>query len=130
MSFFFFILQCKSWFSGLEKFTFETYLSCVSYIKHSNSLSWFRCSVHKLAIEEGRHIQIPKVNRLCKSCNMQQVNTIFTVMSFLHWFKKNVVYKDITGYGHQYKQIVQSQIFLRNLAAFIVKTLKSRGCSL
>ena len=38
-----------------------------------SSLARFRCSNHKLAIEEGRHNAINLANRLCKFCDSIQV---------------------------------------------------------
>jgi hypothetical protein len=57
------------------EFTQEKYLSCVNNLKHRKLLSRFRCSSHKLAIEEGRHRNIERNQRLCTKCNMKQIET-------------------------------------------------------
>ena len=55
----------QSYKSVLE---FESYLSSHIYFKHRIALTRFRCSQHKLLIEQGRHIKIDKQNRFCKYC--------------------------------------------------------------
>ena len=35
--------------------------------------AWFRLSSHHLAIELGRHLNIPRENRLCPYCNQNMV---------------------------------------------------------
>lgn len=57
------------------EFTQEKYLSCVDNMKHRAALSRFRCSAHKLAIEEGRFRNIERNLRLCLKCNMHQVES-------------------------------------------------------
>lgn len=44
-------------------------------MKHRKMLSRFRCSSHKLAIEEGRYRNIERNERLCTKCNMKQIET-------------------------------------------------------
>lgn len=74
----------QSWFSDLrnssklntytiykEVFELEKYLCCISNIKHRIALTRFRCSAHKLNIEEGRYRNIERQERLCTKCNMQ-----------------------------------------------------------
>ena len=48
-----------------------------------SSLARFRCSNHKLAIEEGRHNAINLENRLCKFCDSIQVCVIEDEFHFL-----------------------------------------------
>lgn len=52
------------------KFGIEKYLSCVTNSKHRAELAKFRCSAHKLAIEEGRYRNLERKQRLCIFCNM------------------------------------------------------------
>ena len=69
---------CQVWYSELAQsnnldtfktvntvFNFDQYISCISIEKHRVALSRFRCSAHKLMIEEGRYRNIEKNNRLC-----------------------------------------------------------------
>ena len=53
----------------------EKYLTCVRYRRHLVALAKFRCSNHKLLIEEGRRQNVPRQNRLCQFCLTQ--NEVF-----------------------------------------------------
>ena len=46
-------------------------------IKYQIALSKFRCSVHKLKVETGRHDDIAYENRLCTLCDYNQVEDEF-----------------------------------------------------
>lgn len=46
----------------------EKYLTHVKNIKHKLFLTIFRCSVHKLAVEVGRHKNVELENILCNYC--------------------------------------------------------------
>ena len=76
----------QGWFSNVQNsvklttystykhvFEFEKYLNCVPNLKHMTALSCFRCSAHKLNIEEGRYRNIDRQDRLCTKCNMSTV---------------------------------------------------------
>ncbi|MEW8545044.1 MAG: reverse transcriptase family protein [Candidatus Thiodiazotropha sp.] len=80
----------QSWYSDLNLsnkldtikslnkiFCFEKYISCISNDRHRIALSRFRCSAHKLMIEEGRYRNIERNNRLCKCCNMNFIEDEF-----------------------------------------------------
>ena len=54
-------------------FTTKKYLTCVKNAKHRIALTRFRCSAHKLAIEEGRFRNSERNVRLCTKCNMQTI---------------------------------------------------------
>ena len=49
---------------------YEKYLDCIQNNKHRIALTRLRCSAHKLAIEEGRHRNVDRNNRVCTKCNM------------------------------------------------------------
>ena len=51
-------------------FTFEKYLTCLNNDSHRIALSRFRCSAHKLLIEEGRYADVNRVLRICQFCNL------------------------------------------------------------
>ena len=61
----------------LIKTTFETekYLTKVTNVNHRIALTKFRCATHKLLIEEGRYRNIPREDRICIKCNMNEVET-------------------------------------------------------
>ena len=62
---------------SLIKSTFgkEKYLDCIINNKYRIALSRFRCSAHKLMIEEGRFRNIERNQRFCLKCNMNVVET-------------------------------------------------------
>ena len=81
---------CQSWYSeliesnkldtlkGVNKvFSFEKYISCISIEIHRVALSRFRCSAHKLMIEEGWYRNIERMQRLCQYCNMNIIEDEF-----------------------------------------------------
>ena len=47
----------------------EDYLEQIKNTKHRQQLTKFRLSNHKLRIEVGRHMNLPKEERICEICN-------------------------------------------------------------
>jgi len=98
----------------------------VSNIKHRNSLSRFRCSAHRLEIEDGRHRKIPKENRLCKLCNMHQVEDkyhfVLLCPSYIDWIRRCTprYYWTLPSiHKIQLLMNVNSKKNLKNLAAYM-----------
>lgn len=56
-----------------KHFQLEKYITSVNIDKHRISLSRFRCSAHKLMIEEGRFRGIDRDARICPMCSMNIV---------------------------------------------------------
>jgi hypothetical protein len=52
-----------------HKFEREGYLEEIRNTKHRQNLTKFRLSNHKLMIEVGRHMKLPKEERVCEVCN-------------------------------------------------------------
>ena len=48
------------------EFKMEKYVECISNDKLRSELAAFRLSAHNLAIERGRHINVPRENRICR----------------------------------------------------------------
>ena len=48
--------------------TVERYLVLDIPLTHKRSLSKFRCASHRLRIEVGRHLNIPREERICTHC--------------------------------------------------------------
>ena len=63
-----------------REFIREKYLDCVTNDKHRIALSRFRCSAHKLAIEEGRYRNIERNQRFCTRCNTNVVENEYHFM--------------------------------------------------
>jgi len=77
----------QNWFSQLEKYakldtyrtfksTFEPekYITCLDNRCHVYSLARFRCSAHKLAIEEERYRYQEINNRMYQQCNLHMID--------------------------------------------------------
>ena len=62
----------KSLYKVLE---FEKYLICIDVDRYRIALSSFRCSAHKLLIEEGRYRNIERNLRtcICQFCNLNVI---------------------------------------------------------
>ena len=58
-------------------FVFEKYLNMPIENKYKVALTRFRTSSHDLIIETGRYENIPRAQRLCKSCNMKKIEDEF-----------------------------------------------------
>lgn len=56
-------------------FVNEKYLHCVNNINYRVALTRFRCSAHRLLIEEGRYRNIERDQRICNMCNMNAIET-------------------------------------------------------
>ena len=55
----------------------EKYVECISNDKLRSELAAFRLSAHNLDIERGRHINVPRENRICRLCSMSMVESEF-----------------------------------------------------
>ena len=51
----------------------EKHLSVVHNRNYRRALSQFRMSTHNLQIEKGRYLGLPQAERLCKLCNMNDI---------------------------------------------------------
>ena len=58
-----------------HNFTLEKYLKISMENKYKYALSRFRTSSHDLLIETGRYENIPRDQRLCKSCDMKTIES-------------------------------------------------------
>lgn len=80
----------QSWYSDINNsprlqsycifkhnFDREIYLECIYERKYLIALSRFRVSAHHLFIESGRYSNIPREQRLCKSCSMKKLESEF-----------------------------------------------------
>ena len=76
----------QSWYSGINnsrrletyslfkhEFKFERYLDFINDNRFRSALTSFRVSSHKLQIERGRHLNIPRNERICRNCNSNMI---------------------------------------------------------
>jgi hypothetical protein len=69
----------------------ERYLICVPELHLRRAMSCLRCSSHTLAIEKGRHENIPRADRICLYC---QATGLHVIEDEYHLFKCSL-YSDI-----------------------------------
>jgi hypothetical protein len=113
----------------------EKYLSCVDNVKHRIALSRFRCSAHKLAIEEGRFRNIERSQRICTKCNMNQVESEYhflLVCPFYIELRRKFLPRYFCAWPniHKFKSIMMSskKATIVNLAKYIYEaTCKRNG---
>ena len=48
----------------------ERYLFCIENRLYRKAIAQFRCSCHQFMIEKGRHLNIPRNERVCTRCNV------------------------------------------------------------
>ena len=57
------------------EFKMEKYVESISNDKLRSELAAFRLSAHNLDIERGRHINVPRENRICRLYSMSMVES-------------------------------------------------------
>ena len=62
------------------EFKLEKCVECISNDKLRSELAALRLSVHNLEIERGRHIDVPRGNRICRLCSMGMVESEFHLL--------------------------------------------------
>ena len=55
----------------------EKYVEYISNDKLKTELAAFQLSAHNLDIERGRHVNVPRENRICRLCSMSMVESEF-----------------------------------------------------
>ncbi len=63
-----------------QNFSFELYLDNIHERKYRNALCRFRLSSHKLAIEQGRYINIPRDERKCIYCTQNVIENEYHLL--------------------------------------------------
>jgi hypothetical protein len=130
-----------STFSKLESyriykldFRSENYLNCVNNTKYRNSLSRFRCSAHKLAIEEGRFRNIPRESRLCNKCSYNQIENEYhflLICPFYRELRKQFIPRYYFSWPNmnKFKDLMQTsnKKHINNLAKFVHLAMDTRN---
>ena len=55
-------------------YAFEKYLELHNF-NHRRILTKIRCSDHRLEIEKGRHRKVPREDRICRLCTVNEIET-------------------------------------------------------
>ena len=137
----------QNWLSRLENYakldtyrtfksTFEPekYIICLNNRCHCYSLARFRCSVHKLAIEEGRYRNQKRNNRICQQCNLHMIEKeyrfllicpSYTELRNTHIRRYYRTWPTIT----KFKLLINtnSETKIRNIATFRYHVFKKRN---
>ena len=58
----------------------ENYVEYISNDKIRMELAAFRLSAHDIDIERGRHINVPRENRVCRLCSIPMAESEFNVL--------------------------------------------------
>ena len=112
-----------------HSFQTETYLALPSF-KDRQAITKFICSDHKLEIEIGRHRNIPREDRLCRTCDLRKVENED------HFLLECPQYSGIrnTIFGEPQENINIEEIFANiptyNLAKYLNQALKLRDTAL
>jgi hypothetical protein len=115
-------------------FEHEKYLDCVVNNLHRTSLSRFRCSAHRLAIEEGRFRNIARQNRICHKCNSNQVESEYhflLVCPYYYELRLKTLPKYFITWPtiYKFKNIMKSKSIsiMKKLAKFIYLATEKRN---
>ena len=116
-----------------HQFEIEKYLNITTDNKFRIALSRFRTSSHDLLIERGRYENIPRDQRICKSCNMNQIENEYHFLLVcpkyrylqLKYFKSYYCHWPNL---HKYETLLSatSAKIICNLAKFIYFAMKVR----
>ena len=117
------------------KLNFEqsSYLRSMENTKYRNTLAKFRLSSHKLNIEVGRHNNIPRNERKCTLCNLNDIEDEFHFLlkcPLYTTFRRQYIPKYFYTNTNMFKYItlMQSENIstLKNIALFCDKSFKLR----
>ena len=115
-------------------FKMEKYIEYISNDKLRTELAALRLSAHNLDIERGRHINVPRENRVCRLCSMSMIESEFHFMvvcprynDIRREFLPRTAWPSITKFIAIMSSY--SQIFLLKLSKFIMSanTLRSQA---
>ena len=136
----------QTWFSELDQspklityrlyktsFCYEPYLSRINNYNLRFCLSRFRCSSHKLFIEEGRYHNIARELRLCKYCNMNMIENEYhflLVCPFYHDLRRKLLPNYYCSWPSTHKFVAlittKSSTVLKRLSSYINNANKRR----
>jgi len=105
----------------------ELYLHCLDSMYYRKALARFRCSCHSFLIEKGRHVSIPRQDRLCTSCGVLE-NEEHVVMCCTKYSKlRNYYLPEITEYGYTFVDIMKCKnpVTIKYLSSFLYAIMKN-----
>ena len=73
-------LRLSTYYRFNHSFTLEKYLEHILEKKYRIGLCKFRISAHNLAIEKGRHQNIPRDNKQCNYCNLNAIENEYHLL--------------------------------------------------
>ena len=115
------------------EFKKKTYVECISNDKLRSELAAFRLSAHNLDIERGRHINVPRENRICRLGSMSIGESEFHFLLVCPRYsdiRRDLLPSTAWPSGAKFISIMatNSKIFLLKLSKFIksANTLRSQ----
>ena len=107
----------------------EKYIYCLNSRKHMSAVARFRCSSHKLQIEQGRHSGTLLENRLCKFC---EASDKIVIEDEFHFLLMCPVYDKIREMyiPYEYRQNVIYEKFIRIMTTDCEDIIRNLACYL
>ncbi|MCG8046600.1 MAG: reverse transcriptase family protein, partial [Candidatus Thiodiazotropha endolucinida] len=100
----------------------EKYLSVVNNSRHRSELAKFRCSAHKLAIEEGRFRNVERDQRLCVYCNMSVVENEYHFLLICPFYRE-IRMKYLPRYYYTWPNLIKFRSLLRTQNTLLLRKL-------
>jgi len=99
----------------------ERYLSCINNMHFRKVIARFRCSCHSFLIETGRHVGIPRNERLCSICGVIEDEKHVIMSCVKYNTLRNLHLPEIERKHLSFINIMQSKddILIRNLCKFL-----------
>ena len=121
-----------------QEVTMEPYLDLVQNYRYRKAISSIRTSSHTLAVEYGRHHNIPLDMRLCHTCYMIEDEMHFILNCKINQVERDMVYCNIMQVDQSFMDLYATDKFdylfsnknpriLTWLGKFIHKSLSSRN---
>ena len=117
-------------------FQMSPYITLLQNIKYRNILAKLRLSSHNLQIESGRHLKIPRPDRKCILCNLNDIEDEFhfvLVCPFYSDLRAQFIPKYYTKNPNMIKFIallnIEKKSVLTKLAVFCIKAFERRDTS-
>ena len=98
------------------EFKMEHYLQTTN-VEHRKAIAKIRCSDHPLEVEKGRHKNIPRSERKCKFCNLDEIETEEHFLIRCNKYKFLKTKYEIENYKTE--SLKYSMIMIRNVSETI-----------
>ena len=106
--------QLRTYFTFKNIFKKETYLDVINDFDLRKTLTQFRVSAHRLAIESGRYRNIESNKRICKFCSLNLIEdeNHFLLECPLYSNDRNVFLDSVSSYNSNFKNMHNEHKFI------------------